>query len=109
MRSFKSRVTAELFLGAIGFCSFTAPVIAQDYPVGQVARSAAGQVGQRQTRAQTLPSTAPTGRISNRINNRVQSRVRTRIDHDYVSQVNFVSPFAIAGDQARLPGQAPRR
>ncbi len=74
---------------------------------GETARSAAGQTGQRQTR-ELLSQDAgvePMARIDSRVQNRVQSRIRNRIDRYYDPQANAVSPFEVAGDQARTAGQ----
>lgn len=77
---------------------------------GETARSAAGQTGQRQTRDEVAVEAGiePMGRISGRIQNRVQSRIRNRIDRYYDPQANAISPFAVAGDEARAAGR-PRR
>lgn len=92
----------------VAFYVSSAPAAAQNERVGQVAQSAAGQVGQRQTSAQAMFSIAPTGRINNRIANRIQSRIRNRIDQNYDPQANTVLPFAVAGDQARIAGRSRR-
>ena len=44
-------------------------------------------------------------RIDSRVQNRVQSRIRNRIDRYYDPQANAVSPFKVAGDQARTAGK----
>lgn len=77
---------------------------------GETARSAAGQIGQRQTREEVVAEAGiePMGRINGRIQSRVQSRIRNRIDRYYDPQANATSPFAVAGDQARTAGR-PRR
>lgn len=67
-------------------------------------------IGQRQSR-ELLSQDAgiePMARINGRIQNRVQSRIRNRIDRYYDPQANAVSPFEVAGDQARTAGR-PRR
>lgn len=77
---------------------------------GETARSVAGQTGQRQSR-ELLSQDAgiePMARINSRVQNRVQSRIRNRIDRYYDPQANAVSPFEVAGDQARTAGR-PRR
>lgn len=83
-------------LGSIGSASLTAQT-------GQVARSAAGQVGQRQTREQAAAKVAPMSVVANgRIQNRIQSRLRARIDRYYDPQANTLSPFVVAADQERV-------
>jgi len=75
--------------------------------VGRTAQSAAGQVGQRQTRdaAAAQAGIKPMARISSRIQNRVQNRIRNRIDRNYDPQVNTTDPFMVAEDQARTTGR----
>lgn len=77
---------------------------------GETARSTVGQTGQRQTRDQLAADAGiePMARINSRVQNRVQSRIRNRIDRYYDPQANAVSPFVVAGDQARTAGR-PRR
>lgn len=77
---------------------------------GEIARSVAGQTGQRQTRELVAQDAGiePMGRIDSRIQNRVQSRIRNRIDRYYDPQANATSPFEVAGYQARAAGR-PRR
>jgi hypothetical protein len=82
---------------------------AQERPSGQVARSAVGQAGQRQTRQDVTSDVEPMARISNRIQNRVQSRIRNRVDSFYDPQSNATSPFEIASEQARTTGRPSRR
>jgi hypothetical protein len=77
-------------------------------PLGRVADSAVGQVGQRRTRGQPVASIEPTARIENRIQNRVQSRLRNRIDRNYDPQANATDPFAVADSQVRQVN-TPRR
>lgn len=69
------------------------------------------QFGQRQTREGVAKDTGiePLGRINNRIQNRVESRLRTRIDRNYNPQANAISPFVVAGDQARVARSARRK
>lgn len=87
----------------------SAPAAAQGDQAAEVARSAVGRVGERQTRADTAPNTVPTARLNGRINNRVQSRIRNRIDRYYDPQANAASPFAVAGEQARTAGRSTGR
>lgn len=68
---------------------------------GEVAKSAAGRAGERQTREQAAPNVHRIGRISSRIENRVQSRIRNRIDRNYDFKANAASPFKIAEEKAR--------
>lgn len=96
-------------LGAWAVWMACMPATAQNGPIGDVARSTAGQVGQRQTRAEIAPNIVPTARLDGRIANRVQSRIRNRIDRNYDPQANATSPFEVAGDQARVAGRRPRR
>lgn len=74
---------------------------------GQTASSSAGTTGQRQTREQLgqVAGIEPLARISGRIQNRTQMRVRNRIDRYYDPQANVISPFVVAGDQARAGGK----
>lgn len=76
-------------------------------PEGQVAESAAGQAGLRQTRDQ-IDGIDPLARINNRIQNRVQARVRNRIDRNYDPQANATSPFEIAGQATERATPRPR-
>src|SRR3546814_11782990 len=64
---------------------------------GQIAESAVGQVGQRQTA--TAIDTGPMGRVNTRIQNRVQNRIRNRIDRSYDPTANATSPFEVAAEQ----------
>lgn len=73
---------------------------------GQIAESAAGQAGVRQSRAQ-VEGLNPLARISNRIQNRVQARLRNRIDRNYDPRANATSPFEGA-DQAIERAAQPR-
>lgn len=76
-------------------------------PEGQVAESAAGQAGLRQTRDQ-VDGIDPLARINNRIQNRVQTRVRNRIDRNYDPVANATSPFDVAGQATERATQRPR-
>lgn len=78
--------------------------------LGETARSAAGQAGQRQSREQVEADTGiePMSRINARIQNRVQSRIRNRIDRYYSPQANATSPFAVASEQVAA-ARRPRR
>lgn len=73
---------------------------------GQIAESAAGQAGVRQTRAQ-VEGVNPMARVNNRIQNRVQARLRNRIDRNYDPRANATSPFETA-DGATGRARAPR-
>lgn len=84
------------------------PPVAQDQRPGRVANSTVGLAGERQARGQTVGGVVPMARIDSRVQNRVQSRIRNRIDRYYDPQANAVSPFEVAGDQARTAGR-PRR
>lgn len=81
----------------------SAPI--QPYRANQVANSAVGQVGQRQTREQAASNIETTRRIASRIQNRVQSRLRNRIDGHYDPQANAAAPFRSAEDEARKVGR----
>lgn len=85
------------------------PAVGQETGAGSTGRSAIGQVGQRQTRDQTVAGIEPLARINNRIQNRVQSRQRNRIDRFYDPRANAISPFEVAGDQARNAANTGRR
>lgn len=74
---------------------------------GQVADSAVGQVGQRQTAENSQANIEPMGRLNNRIPNRVQNRIRNRIDRTYDPRANAMSPFEVAAEQSTR-GQPPR-
>lgn len=78
-----------------------APISSPPVQAGRTADTGAGQIGQRQTRAQMAPNVKPLGRIQNRVANRVQNRIRNRIDRNYDPQANATSPFRVAGDRAR--------
>lgn len=90
----RSAAVAMLVLGA-------SPLYAQTQREGQVARSAVGKVGERQTRDEPVEGIEPMARLDSRIQNRVQSRIRNRIDRNYDPQANVTSPFAVAQDQTR--------
>lgn len=83
--------------------------VAQSGPVGGVARSSVGQVGQRQVREQATGGLEPLVRINSRVQNRVQSRIRNRIDRYYDPRANAQTPFDVAADQARVAGRNGRR
>lgn len=68
---------------------------------GQVAESAVGQVGQRQTANSSQTNIEPMGRLNNRIANRVQNRIRNRIDRQYDPRANTTSPFEVAAEQSK--------
>lgn len=85
-----------------------APARAPETERGEVAQSAVGQAGQRQTREDIAKDARPMARIDSRIQNRVHSRIRNRIDRYYDPQANAASPFEVAGEQARTAGR-PRR
>lgn len=76
-----------------------------------IAPSAVGQAGRRQTREQTATQTGiePMARIDGRIQNRVQARIRNRIDRYYNPQANTTSPFVVASDQAGAANRRLRR
>lgn len=74
---------------------------------GGTATSSAGQTGQRRTREQ-VSGIEPMARIASRIQNRAQTRIRNRLDRYYDPQANTVSPFVVAGDQARSAGRRRR-
>ena len=77
---------------------------------GGTATSSAGQTGQRRTREQVAEGAGiePVARIASRIQNRAQTRIRNRLDRYYDPQANAVSPFVVAGDQARTAGRRQR-
>ncbi|QHD70719.1 hypothetical protein GS397_26800 (plasmid) [Sphingobium yanoikuyae] len=75
--------------------------------LGQLAESAAGQVGQRQTAGNSQAHIEPLGRLNNRIANRVQNRIRNRIDRYYDPRANTTSPFEVAAEQNKRL-QSPR-
>lgn len=70
---------------------------------GQTATSTAGQAGRRQSRDELAQEAGipPMARIGGRVQNRAETRIRNRIDRYYDPQANTVSPFVVAGDQAR--------
>lgn len=76
-------------------------------PASGTAQSAAGQVGQRQTREASAARAGiePMARINSRIQNRVQNRVQNRIGPGYDPQASATNPFAVAEDQARVAGR----
>lgn len=84
------------------------PAPAPETKPGEVAKSAVGQAGQRQTREDVAKGVAPMARINSRIQNRVQSRIRNRIDRNYDPKANATSPFEVAGQQARTAGRPQR-
>lgn len=72
-------------------------------PRGAAPETAAGRVGQRQTRGLAAEAirVEPLARIGNRIQNRVQSRIRNRIDQNYDPLANASAPFKLANEQIR--------
>lgn len=76
---------------------------------GQTARSAIGQVGQRQRRDDVTSIVNPMQRLATRIQNRVQTRARNRLDRYYDARPNVSSPFIVANESARGQRQGPRR
>ena len=78
--------------------------------LGEVAQSAAGQAGKRQTREQVAAQIgiAAMARVNSRIQNRVQARIRNRIDQYYDPRANAATPFAVASEQANAAGQRRR-
>lgn len=84
-----------------GFAATATPLMAQDATSGRLARSAVGEVGQRQTRAEaSAQGLAPTARLQNRIRNRIQSRLDNRIDRNFSPQENASAVFEAATQQA---------
>jgi len=67
---------------------------------GSLAESAAGEVGQRQTRSNSPTDVGPMGRLNSRVANRVQSRLRNRIDRYYDPRANTTSPFEVAAERS---------
>src|SRR3546814_697962 len=91
---------------------FGTPSVARDrgqQQPGEVAKSAVGEVGQRQAREQNQANIEPMSRINSRIANRVQNRIRNRIDRSYDPVADATSPFETAADQARVAGPLPRQ
>lgn len=84
----------------VGSGSSTATQAPASVEPGRTARSAVGEVGQRQTVYQTQGIT-PMARLSNRIENRIQLRIRNRIDRDYQADPSSVAAIATAEQQAR--------
>ena len=66
---------------------------------GEVAESAVGQVGQRQTATSTQTNIEPLDRLDNRITNRIQNRIRNRVDRSYDPTANTTSPFEVAAEK----------
>lgn len=79
------------------------PAYAQETPQGQVAGSAAGQVGQRLTVERADTRFRPTRRIPSRIQNRVQSRIPTRIDRFYNAEADALTSFEETDERIRRP------
>ncbi len=67
---------------------------------GEIAQSAVGQAGQRQTKNSVRVDIKPLGRLNSRIANRVQNRIRNRIDRYYDPQANTTSPFEVAAERS---------
>lgn len=86
-------------------CALPAAAQTARNPVGGVADTGNGQIGQRQTSAQAGLNSEPLGRISTRIQNRIQNRIKNRIDADYDAQAQARAPFEIAGDQLKTVGK----
>ncbi|WP_380873248.1 hypothetical protein [Sphingomonas sp. DBB INV C78] len=85
------------------------PALAQDQQkiltAGDVAGSAVGTVGERQSAAQ-IANINPTARIDSRISNRVQNRIHSRMDRNYDPKANPASSVEAAIDKTRVA--APR-
>lgn len=77
---------------------------------GDVALSAAGQAGKRQTREQVAAQIGidAMARVNSRVQNRVQARIRNRIDQYYDPRANATTPFAVASEQVSAAGQRKR-
>lgn len=73
--------------------------------IGRTADAGSGQIGQRQRPEDDEYNIQPLGRVESRVANRVQNRIRNRIDRYYDPQANEISPFRVAGDQARVAGR----
>lgn len=112
MKFFNWRRIADLT--AVLFTVLSTSTAAQDQEqsqqqLGAVAESAAGKVGQRETREQAQSNIEPMARINNRVPNRIQNRIRNRIDRYYNPQANVTSPFDVAAEEVRKAGaQTPR-
>lgn len=74
---------------------------------GQIAESAVGQAGLRQTRS-AVDGLNPLDRIGNRLQNRVQTRVRNRIDRNYDPLADAASPFEQVDQTVRRTTPRPR-
>lgn len=68
----------------------------------------AGEIGQRQTRADAAPNVNPVGRLGKRVENRIENRIRNRIDRKYDPTANATSPFERAEERARRGVTPPR-
>lgn len=87
--------------GSLVLCTASVE-FAQNQSATQVATSAVGQVGQRQTRDKPIAGIEPMARIDNRIQNRIQSRIRNRIDETYDQNMNAASVIVDADRRARV-------
>lgn len=74
-------------------------------PMGRVARSTAGAVGQRQTRLQSAAGIAPTARVASRIQNRIETRLHTRIDRGYDPLMGGAAAYRAAEREVRSAGR----
>ena len=74
---------------------------------GQIAESAVGRAGVRQTGGQ-VRGVDPMARIYNRVQNRVQARMHNRIDRNYDPRANATSPFEAADQAVERASQRPR-
>ncbi|RYM07831.1 hypothetical protein [Sphingobium cupriresistens] len=94
------RLYAFSFGMTVALSAFSSVTQAQEITrPGQVAESAVGQAGQRQTIGNSQANIEPMVRLNNRIANRVQNRIRNRIDRTYDPTANTTSPFKVAAEQ----------
>jgi len=95
------RLALPLPLPLLVFCG-TAMAQEVAAPVSRTARSAIGQVGQRQDQA--IINTRPLVRVESRIQNRVSSRIASRLDRNYDPR-SGTAAYTSAAEQA---GTQPR-
>ena len=72
----------------------SAPIV--ENQSGRIAKTSAGEVGQRLTRAQRVTDARPLDRLAGRLQTRIQNRLRTRIDRNYDPRATTTDPFTVA-------------
>jgi TolA-binding protein len=91
------------YLGSAVLLALVAPAAAyaQDTSPTQIAKTAAGRVGERQDQQVRATGIAPTERLATRLDTRVRSRIATRVDRFYRAESDATSTIREAQDRSR--------